>query len=185
MECYKRLSEFTNHIFRNSFINHLQPTYFTKAGFEQKDEESEGTMPILVVYDELREGFWALDADKKGANSEVIKWCCDTLEDSGYLGADVTVKSDQEPAIAAVRKGIAVNRVGNTVPLNSPVRCSKSNGRVENAVKRFQGHLRVLKHRGSCCPNSMKRGIGVDFLFLKKKKAICATNWMKRWLRVA
>ena len=50
----------------------------TKPGFEQKDEESEGTVFIFVAYDELREGFWALDAERKGANPGVVTWCCDT-----------------------------------------------------------------------------------------------------------
>lgn len=64
-------------------------------------------MPILVTYDELKEGCWALSAGKKGASAEVINWCCDTLADSGYGGSDVTVKADQEPAIVSLRKGIA------------------------------------------------------------------------------
>ena len=68
------------------------------------------------------------------------------MEDSGYGGNEVSVKTAQEPAIVSLRQGIAANRTADTVPLNSPVRCSKSNGRMENAVKRFQGHLRVLKH---------------------------------------
>ena len=88
---------------------HMDYCFFTKAGFEERDEESEGTMPIIVAYDELKEGFWALHAGTKGANAEVIKWSCDTLEDSGYGGCDITVKSDQEPAIVSLRKGIAAN----------------------------------------------------------------------------
>ena len=102
-------------------------------------------MPVLVTYDELKEGFWALHAEKKGATAEVVKWCCNTLEDSGYGGNEVSVKTDQEPAIVSLRQGIAANRAADTVPLNSPVRCSKSNGRMENAVRRFQGNLCVLK----------------------------------------
>lgn len=120
--------------------------FFTKINFEHREVESEDTMPILVAYDDAKECFWALDVGHKGANPEGVKWCCDTLEDSGYHGTDVTVKSDQEPSIVALRRGIALNRTGNTVPINSPVRCSKSNGRMENCVKRFQGHMRVLKH---------------------------------------
>ena len=45
----------------------------------------------------------------------------------------------------ALCKAISAARVGDTVPINSPVRCSKSNGKMERAVRSFQGQLRVLK----------------------------------------
>ena len=125
---------------------HMDYCFFNRTNMEEYDIEKEGSMPVLVAYDELKEAMWALQVDKKGAESEVVKWCCDTLEDSGDAGSSVSIKTDQEPAIVNLRRAIAANRVGDTVPLNSPVRSSKSNGRVENAVKRFQGHLRVLKH---------------------------------------
>ena len=49
------------------------------------------------------------------------------------------------------------------MPINSPVRCSKSNGRIENAVKRFQGQLRVLK---LFFESQAKREIGSDSAIL-------------------
>ena len=68
--------------------------FFTKINVEHREIESEDTMPILVAYDDAKECFWALDVGHKGVNPEGVKWCCDTLEDSGYFGTDVTVKSD-------------------------------------------------------------------------------------------
>ena len=68
------------------------------------------------------------------------------MEDSGYSGCEITAKPDQEPAIIGLRKATGATRTGVTVPINSPVRCSKSNERIENAVKGFKGQPRVLKH---------------------------------------
>ena len=75
----------------------------------------------------------------------VVKWCVDKLEDSGYGGNGITLKSDQEESICALRRAIAVMRKGDTTPIHEPVRCSKSNGRMENAVKIYCGQLRTLK----------------------------------------
>lgn len=68
------------------------------------------------------------------------------MEDSGYSGTEITVEIDQEESIVALRKAIAAARIGDTVPINSPVRCHKANGRCEGSVRIWQGQLRVLKH---------------------------------------
>ena len=63
----------------------------------------------------------------------------DDIEEFGYGGAPVRIKSDQEPAIVDVQRAVIAMR-GNalTIPVNSPVGDSQSNGRVENAIKKFQ-----------------------------------------------
>ena len=71
---------------------------------------------MLVAYDELKEACWALSALKKGAVHGVVKWCVDRLEDSGYGGNGLTVTSDQEGSICALRLAIAVTRKGDTTP---------------------------------------------------------------------
>ena len=76
---------------------------------------------------------------QKGHTESVVKWSIDRLEDFGYIGESITVESDQEESIVALRKAISAARVGDTVPINSPVRCSKSNGKMEGAVRSFQG----------------------------------------------
>ena len=53
---------------------------------------------------------------------------------------------DQEPAILAFKKAVAVARVGETVSTESPVRASKSNGKTDNAIGRWQAQLRTIKH---------------------------------------
>ena len=44
----------------------------------------------------------------------------------------------------ALKNATAAARVGEAVPIESPVRASKSNGMMENAVKTWQGQLRTI-----------------------------------------
>ena len=106
-------------------------------------EKQKGKLPILVVFDDSKEAFWTMPAGQKGPTEGGVKFCVDRLEDSGYVGEAITVKSDQEESIVALRRAISAARVGDTVPINSPVRCSKSNGEMERAARTFQGQLRV------------------------------------------
>ena len=56
------------------------------------------------------------------------------------------VKTDQEPAIIAVRDNLAKLREGaRTVPEESPVKSSGSNGIVERAIQAVESQLRTMK----------------------------------------
>ena len=68
------------------------------------------------------------------------------IDHSGSVGQKITFKTDQEPSIRVLKKAVAAARVGETVPIESPVRASKSNGRMEVAVRVWQGQLRTIKH---------------------------------------
>ena len=68
------------------------------------------------------------------------------LDQSGYEGEKLTFKTDQEPSIIALKRAVAAARTGETVPIESPVRASKSNGMMESAVGIWQGQLRTIKH---------------------------------------
>ena len=59
----------------------------------------------------------------------------DDIEEFGYGGAPIRIKSDQEPAVVDVQRAVIAKR-GNapTILVNSPVGDSQSNGRVENAT---------------------------------------------------
>ena len=125
---------------------HLDYCFFSSKTADLDDEEeTDGSVKVLVMYDDHLDALWALRVAKKGALPEVVKWCCEKLEDCGYNGVRVAVKTDQENAIVDLRRAISAHRIGETAPLSSPVRCSKANGKMENAVKRFQGRLRVLQ----------------------------------------
>ena len=68
---------------------------------------------------------------------------CDTNR-SGHRRVGV-LKADQEVAIADVQRQVVALRLGETVPVNSLVGESQSNGRDENAVQRVQGLIRTPK----------------------------------------
>ena len=125
---------------------HMDYCFFGKKSLEEEVSDSDNTFAVLVVYDDYMGAFWALRVEKKGSSMDVVKWCCDKLEDSGYAGMKIAIQCDQEPSIVELRRAISAQRLGQTVPINSPVRCSKANGKMENSVKLFQGQLRVLKH---------------------------------------
>ena len=59
-------------------------------------EEVEDDMrAILVCYDHDKKGLWTLPVDRKGAQDEVVKWVVDKLDECGYSGVSLTLKSDQ------------------------------------------------------------------------------------------
>ena len=68
--------------------------FFHRTSLDEHEEEQEWRLPILVACYELKEGLGALQVDKKGATLELVKWCCDTFEDSGYAGNSVSAKTD-------------------------------------------------------------------------------------------
>ena len=110
------------------------------------DEAEDGMQASLVMYDDDKESFWAVGADEKGATDAMVKFTVGTIDQSGYVGQKLTFKSDQEPSIVALKKSTAATRVGETAFIESPVRSSKSNGMMENAVNIWQGQLRTIKH---------------------------------------
>jgi hypothetical protein len=89
-----------------------------KCEVKDEDDGRSGNATVLVAYDELKEACWALSALKKGAVHGVVKWCVDKLGDSGYGGNGITVTSDQEGSVCALRLAIAVMRKGDTTPLS-------------------------------------------------------------------
>ena len=80
------------------------------------------------------------------SSEPVVKYAKGILDQSGYEGQKITFKTDQELAILALKKAIAALRMGETVPIESPIRASKCNGMMEGAVGRWQGQLRTIKH---------------------------------------
>lgn len=99
---------------------------------EEKDEDTPG---VLVIWDDNYECLWALPVDHKGPVDWVVKWIVDKLDAIGYRGSPLTLKSDQEPAITALKTAVAAKRVGVTTPIESPVRESQANRAAERAVR--------------------------------------------------
>ena len=101
--------------------------------FMTADDAEEDMKAILICYDHSKKGLWALPVEQKGAQEDVVKWVHDKLEESGYAGVPVTLKSDQEPAMMKLKQAIALRRKAETPMIESPVRATKSNGRIERA----------------------------------------------------
>lgn len=109
-------------------------------------EESEEEMDaILIGYDSSKFGLWAFPADAKGATESAVKWLGDKIEESGYNSVKVILKSDQEESIKALKKAVSIKRHSETTMIESPVRVSKANGRIERAVRTFQAQFRTLR----------------------------------------
>ena len=114
--------------------------------FMVSEEAEEGMQPTLIMFDDDELAFWALEVQQKGVTEAITKYVVDVLKQSGYRGVKITMKTDQEASIMALKKAVAATRVGETVPIESPVRASKSNGMMEGAVKLWQEQLRTIKH---------------------------------------
>ena len=67
------------------------------------------------------------------------------VNDAGYRGVRLVLKSDQEHAIVSFAEQVAVKREGETVPMVSPQGDPASNGEVENWIGRCKGQLRTIK----------------------------------------
>ena len=121
-------------------------TFNADYAFLTPEEREEDMQPSLVMFDDDKESFWAIGVETKGPSEPVVKYVRGILEQSGYEGQKITFKTDQEPSIVALKRAIAAVRVGETVPIESPVRASKSNGKMEGAIGRWQAQLRTTKH---------------------------------------
>ena len=108
------------------------------------NEEEDGMQASLVLYDDDKDSFWAVGVDKKGATDPMVKFSVGVIDQSGYVGQKISYKSDQEPSMVALKKATAASRIGETAFIESPVRASKSNGQMENAIKIWQGQLRTI-----------------------------------------
>ena len=115
--------------------------------FMSSAERSDSCCSVLIMFDNVLETIWALPVTTKGPNKAVVDWCVSKLDEAGYRGQPITLKSDGEPAVTALGKAIAVARIGATPLIEAPVRESKGNGAVEAAVKVFAGQLRTFKHQ--------------------------------------
>ena len=74
-------------------------------------EEKDGTMDaVLLVYDANRKNMWTMSVDGKGATPASVKWVSDKLDEVGYAGVEVTLKSDQEAAILDLKSEIGIKR---------------------------------------------------------------------------
>ena len=99
-------------------------------GVDQKDKET-----VLVCHEKRTGAVLAYAVEQKGVGDG---WIVDRItrdfEEHGCGTQEIELKCDQEPAIVELQAEIVRRRGGaRTVPTNSPVGASQSNGRAENA----------------------------------------------------
>ena len=109
----------------------------------------EANPPQLVMIDHGHGRVWAYIVPNKGVFDGAAwlpKRIVQDLNNTGYENSRIQLKSDQEPSIVALQTAIQEFKTG-VIPINSPVGESESNGRVENAIRRVQEKVRVLRHQ--------------------------------------
>ena len=76
---------------------------------------------VLVVHDDKTQAMWALAVRAKGSAPEVAAWVVQKIEEAGYRGMPISIKTDQEESIMALKRSIAVRRVSRTAMAESKV----------------------------------------------------------------
>ena len=100
---------------------------------------------VVCAYDNGTDSIMTYVTKKKGAVLWLPHAIVNDLEALCYSGCRLGLKSDQEKSIMAVKRSIAEVREAPTSMLESPVRESQCNGKMERAVQKWQGQMRTLK----------------------------------------
>ena len=139
---------------------------------ENKETTEEVDKPIVVYVDRKSGtvGWYEVDNKGKGDGKPAKKLAKD-IEDMGYLGNQIIVKGDQEPALREMLReaGRMRGAKAETILMCSPVGESQANGAVEGTIRRLAGLLRTIK---SCCESKLKMRI---------ERGHPLFNWMLPW----
>ena len=109
------------------------------------EESEEGMDAILVGYDDKKKGLWAMSVESKGPTESSVEWLSSRIENSAYNGVGITLKSDQGADIMQLKKAVSVKRHAETTMVESPVRVSKANGQIEQAIRTWQCRFCTLR----------------------------------------
>ena len=100
----------------------MGPTIDVDYAFITPEGEDQDMCPVLAAYDRTHHGIWVMETDQKGPTDASVKLLNGKLEESGFDGVKITMMSDQEDAIKALKKAVAVRRRAETSMIESPVR---------------------------------------------------------------
>ena len=114
--------------------------------FMTAEDVGEDMCQVLVGYDNDSHGIWALAVDAKGATKPSSQWVKGKVDEAGYSGTPISLRSDHEGSAMALKRAVAIYRQAETVMLESPFLDSKANGAVERAVRSWAGQLRTIRH---------------------------------------
>ena len=96
---------------------------FMNEDLDLQEEEDETTAStILVIHDSEFDAVFALQVAKKGIDDFACQWVINKLEELGHTGSEITLKSDQEASIMALKRQIAMRRQVRTPMVESQVR---------------------------------------------------------------
>ena len=109
---------------------------------EQEAEEEKG-MPTLVIKDSRKKMIVSKVVPRKGVVDYAVGTLKKAIEQLGYK--KIVLKSDNEPAILALKEAVRKETDVEIVTEESPVGDHQANGLAENAVKNVQGQFRVMK----------------------------------------
>ena len=135
------------------------------------NKETRYNPPQHVMVDHGSGRVWAYRVPNKGimdGASWLPKRIVQDPDNCGYIDVRIQHKSDQELAIVNMQIAIQ-NLRPQTVPTNSPVGESESNGRVENAIRRVKEKVRILRHQLEC---GLQRKVQDDAPIM---------SWLMRW----
>ena len=109
-----------------------------------RETESDEAMIILVMKDRDSKMIFADAVEMKGRGLDgTVQRVVENLARLGHK--KVILRSDQEPAIIDLIAGVIAVRDDPTIPRNSPVGESQSNGLVERAVRSVKDQVRTLR----------------------------------------
>ena len=108
---------------------------------QHEDDGSQN--PILVMEDDTTKVITAHMMPRKGPDEYATSRIAQDIRGLGYR--KIILKSDQEPAIVALKDSVSAATGIEVIPEESPVGESQSNGRVERAVRTVKGQIRTMK----------------------------------------
>ena len=81
-----------------------------------------------------------MSVEAKGPFESSVESLSGKIENSGYSGVGMTVKSDQGADVMQLKKAVSIKRQAETTMIETPVRVSKA-----NAIRTWQSHFRTLR----------------------------------------
>ena len=114
------------------------PCVSTDYLFIGDQKTAAGHNPILGTYDNGTDTIKVYNTKRKGVVAWLPRAIASDMEALGYGGCRVSIKSDQEKAVMAVKRAVAEERSVPTAMLESPVRESQCNGKMEKAVQNWR-----------------------------------------------
>ena len=126
--------------------------------------------PILVVFDNKSTMIGAWQTYEKGQADWVVREVAAFIRMIGYGQVRVTLRSDGEASIVALKRAIAAKRDGPTTLIETPARESKCNATMEVRVKSWQAQFRTMMF-------DLRKCIGRKVPLLSK-----TTSWLTQWL---